>query len=109
MWLSRHPRDPPPFMANAILNFHFDFPHTSLIFLIVLRILDMDVSRTSHSLFSDLLLLPLFVQQWPGDEKSQCWPWYLPHPHIIAVINIVADINKCKSLSVTPSLSSCYC
>ena len=22
---------PPPFMANAILNFHFDFPHTSLI------------------------------------------------------------------------------
>ena len=25
-------------------------------------------------LFSDLLLLPLFVQQWPGDEKSQWWP-----------------------------------
>ena len=24
------PRDPPPFMANAILNFHFDFPHPSL-------------------------------------------------------------------------------
>ena len=23
--------DPPPFMANAILNFHFDFPHPSLI------------------------------------------------------------------------------
>ena len=45
-----------------------------LTFLIVLRILDMDVSSTSHSLFSDLLLLPLFVQQWPGDEKSQCWP-----------------------------------
>ena len=21
---------PPPLMANAILNFHFDFPHTSL-------------------------------------------------------------------------------
>ena len=39
-------------------------------------------------LFSDLLLLPLFVQQWPGDEKSQCWPWYLSRPHIIAVINI---------------------
>ena len=30
MWHSRPPRDPPPFMANAILNFHFDFPHTSL-------------------------------------------------------------------------------
>ena len=28
---SRPPRDPPPFMANAILNFHFDFPHPSLI------------------------------------------------------------------------------
>ena len=27
MW---HARPPPPFMANAILNFHFDFPHTSL-------------------------------------------------------------------------------
>ena len=25
------PSRPPPFMANAILNFHFDFPHTSLI------------------------------------------------------------------------------
>ena len=24
-------RDPPPFMANAILNFHFDYWHTSLI------------------------------------------------------------------------------
>ena len=23
-------RPPPPFMANAILNFHFDFPHPSL-------------------------------------------------------------------------------
>ena len=23
-------RPPPPFMANAILNFHFDFPGTSL-------------------------------------------------------------------------------
>ena len=26
------PSRPPPFMANAILNFHFDFLHTSLIF-----------------------------------------------------------------------------
>ena len=30
MWHSRPPRDPPPFMANAILNFHFDYPHPSL-------------------------------------------------------------------------------
>ena len=30
---SRPPRDPPPFMANAILNFHFDFLHPSLSFL----------------------------------------------------------------------------
>ena len=28
MWHSR----PPPFMANAILNFHFDFLNTSLTF-----------------------------------------------------------------------------
>ena len=32
MWHSRPPRDPhPPFMANAILNFHFDYWNTSLI------------------------------------------------------------------------------
>ena len=31
MWHSRPPRDPPlPFMANAILNFHVDYWHTSL-------------------------------------------------------------------------------
>ena len=31
MWHSRPPRDPaPPFMANAILNFHFDFLTPSL-------------------------------------------------------------------------------
>ena len=32
MWHSRPPRDPPPlsFMANIILNFHFDYRHTSL-------------------------------------------------------------------------------
>ena len=29
-WHSRPPRDPPPFMANAILNFHFDFLTPSL-------------------------------------------------------------------------------
>ena len=31
MWHSRPPRDPPPFMANAILNFHFDYLNPSLI------------------------------------------------------------------------------
>ena len=31
MWHWRPPRDPPPFMANAIWNFHFDYLHTSLI------------------------------------------------------------------------------
>ena len=30
MWHSRPPRDPPPFMANAILNFHFDYLTASL-------------------------------------------------------------------------------
>ena len=30
MWHSWPPRDPPPFRANAILNFHFDYWHTSL-------------------------------------------------------------------------------
>merc|ERR1712209_68790 len=33
MWHLRPPRDPPPFMANAILNFHFDYWHTSLNFI----------------------------------------------------------------------------
>ena len=33
MWHSRPPRDPPPpFMANTILNFHFDYWHPSLIY-----------------------------------------------------------------------------
>ena len=31
MWHSRPPRDPPTFMANTILNFHFDYWHPSLI------------------------------------------------------------------------------
>ena len=31
MWHSRPPRDPPPLLANAILNFHFDFLTPSLI------------------------------------------------------------------------------
>ena len=31
MWHSRPPRAPPPFMANTILNFHFDYLITSLI------------------------------------------------------------------------------
>ena len=35
MWHSRPPRDPPPFMANTILNFHFDYLHPSLRWLIV--------------------------------------------------------------------------
>ena len=30
MWHSRPPQDPPPFMANTILNFHFDYLHPSL-------------------------------------------------------------------------------
>ena len=30
MWHSRPVSTTPPFMANAILNFHFDFPHPSL-------------------------------------------------------------------------------
>ena len=30
MWHSRPPRDPPPFMANTILNFHFDYLNPSL-------------------------------------------------------------------------------
>ena len=33
-WHSRPPRDPPPFMANAILNFHFDYLTPSLSFAI---------------------------------------------------------------------------
>ena len=30
MWHSRPPRTPPPFMANTILNFHFDYWNPSL-------------------------------------------------------------------------------
>ena len=31
MWHPRPPRDPLPFMANTILNFHFNYPQPSLI------------------------------------------------------------------------------
>ena len=31
MWHSRPPRDPPPFMAKTILNFHLDYLKASLI------------------------------------------------------------------------------
>ena len=30
MWHWRSPRDPPPFMGNTILNFHFDYWNPSL-------------------------------------------------------------------------------
>ena len=38
MWHSRPPRDPPPFMAKTILNFHFDYWNPSLIFLHALNV-----------------------------------------------------------------------
>ena len=38
MALETPSRPPPPFMANAILNFHFDFLHPSL----------MQIKPTSH-------------------------------------------------------------
>ena len=37
MWHSRPPRDPPLFMANTILYFHFDYRHPSLNIFVVLR------------------------------------------------------------------------
>ena len=36
MWHSRLPRDPPPFMAKTILNFHFDYWNPSLMIVLIL-------------------------------------------------------------------------
>ena len=46
MWHSRPPRDPPfpPFMANTIFNFHFDYWYPSLI--VTLRVSDWQSQET---------------------------------------------------------------
>ena len=38
MWHSRPPRDPPPFMAKTILNFHFDYLTPTLSFIICTKL-----------------------------------------------------------------------
>ena len=44
MWHLRPPRDPaPPFMANTILNFHFDYLNTSLSCFATMYIMGGDV------------------------------------------------------------------
>ena len=52
------PLRPPPFMANAILNFHFDFPHTSLIL--------------SKPKIKVLCSFPVLSVQWRGFVESRC-------------------------------------
>ena len=48
-------RPPPPFMANAILNFHFDFPHPSLI--CQKSIFGSTYSKCYHFIFANILTM----------------------------------------------------
>ena len=48
MWHSRPPRDPPPFMAKTILNFHFDYWNPSLNLTICTFVLNSLKIQISH-------------------------------------------------------------
>ena len=43
------PSRPPPFMANAILNFHFDYPHTSLKWTLAPAVLSSEREHLLHN------------------------------------------------------------
>ena len=62
MWHPRPPRDPPPFMANAILNFHFDFLNTSL--------------SSAHCIV-------VVLKSWNHPKSGQWWPLKLEQEGII--------------------------
>ena len=61
MWHSRPPRDPPPFMAKTILNFHFDYLKPSLRSRLVLG-------------WPGCLGVRLFVTmpKWPQTQENDC-------------------------------------
>ena len=55
MWHSRPPRDSPPFMANTILNFHFDYLIPSLRRFLFFPILSFFFRRESRSLKMEII------------------------------------------------------
>ena len=55
MWHSRPPRAPPPFMANTILNFHFDYLIPSLRRFLFFPILSFFFRRESRSLTMEII------------------------------------------------------
>ena len=58
--VQRHPNPSPPFMANAILNFHFDFLTTSL------------TSSTWPQLLSDISAgISIFFSSSPGTSRAE--------------------------------------
>ena len=63
MWHLRPPRDPPPpFMANAILNFHFDFLTPSLRFFNQ-PAPNLETSSILHKTCSSINYMSLFLGQ----------------------------------------------
>ena len=62
------PSRPPPLMANAIKNFHFDFPHTSLTTNLSIHnvqelVLTMNLLQIyHHRRFVEIIKLSTFVQ-----------------------------------------------
>ena len=68
MWHSRPPRDHPPLMANAILNFHFDYWHPSLsVFLWIDLVGAFGLTTTCWAAAFQPALLPPNTNQyfWP--------------------------------------------
>ena len=76
MWHSRPYRDPPPFMANAILNFHFDFLTPSLIYGILSRFITCLKIR-SFTISEPPLLLACRLQRSIHSLAGNSTPFFL--------------------------------
>ena len=66
MWHSRPPRDPPPFLANTILNFHFDYWNPSLT-MTMASLYSLLLCRHASDFFSAMGFLSLLGPQCAGD------------------------------------------
>ena len=95
MWHSRPPRDHPPFMANAILNFHFDYWPTSLT--TFLRLL-----TSTHCCLADYVQCTVRHLKWtncyssPKIFLSHCW-WISQQLWIKILINL--QLGRRQTLS----------
>ena len=76
MWHSRPPRDPPPFMANAILNFHFDYLTPSLMHNLLTPVYSLCTMYMHH------LLTPSHLHRLQAIIFPQDWHFQYPTAEI---------------------------